>query len=141
MYYIYVDEAWRWPIAWPVYVGVVIIKVKENAMRWWDDIESLPWMSEECYQCYDDSKILSELKREELYEKIVHDEHISYSSWSSKSTEVDKHGIVWWIRTAIARALRKYFDHGERYSHKKFLEWVKKHAHEFILKVYQDYFV
>ena len=135
MYYIYVDEAGRWPIAWPVYVGLVVVKSESNDMRRWDDISSLPWMWAECYSCYDDSKIIPEQKREDLYNRLTADKSILFSSWSSKSTEVDSHGIVRWIRTAIARALRKYFDHGEKYSHSKFIAWVKKHAHEFTLVV------
>lgn len=134
MYYIYIDEAWRWPIAGPVYVGLVIIQVKKNFMRWWNDIDALPWIDDICYNWYDDSKIISELIREELYEKICNDKKITFSSWSSKSTEVDNKWIVRWIRTAIARALRKYFWEWA-YSERKFLQWIKNHASECMIVV------
>lgn len=124
MYYIYVDEAWRWPIAWPVYVGIVVEKAKKNIMRWWDDLDALPWMEKNSYSIYDDSKVIAEDKREALYDGILLDKNISFDSWSAKSTEVDNKGIVRSIRTAIARAMRSFF-HTEKFSQKKFLDRMK----------------
>lgn len=134
MHYIYVDEAGRGPIAWPVYVGIIVVSVKKNMMRWGSDIASLPGMGDGCYECYDDSKIIAESKREELYEKLCTDKKISYSSGSSTSKEIDKNGIVRGIRTAIARALRKYFGEG-RFSMKKFEAWVKINGKNLVIIV------
>ena len=127
MYYIYIDEAGRGPIAWPVYVGIVIVKEKmytqqtmnKKFLKW----KWFPWVKEKCYTCYDDSKVLSEKRREELYEKLLNDKSIHFSSWSSKSTEVDKKWIVRSIRNAIAKSIWKYF-FDERFSAKKFIQFL-----------------
>ncbi len=134
MHYIYVDEAGRWPIAWPVYVGITIVHVKKNVMRWVGDIASLPGIWDECFGWYDDSKIVAEEKREELYERLIKDKRIVYSSGSASSKEIDKYGIVRGIRTSIARALWKHFSEG-RFSLKVFDLWMKKHAKELTIVV------
>lgn len=134
MYYIYVDEAGRGPIAWPVYVGIIVVPVKKNIMRRGGEIDSLPGMGDLCYVSYDDSKIIMEAKREELYEQLILDKNIFYSSGSSTAKEIDAYGIVWGIRTAIARALWRYFAEG-KFSQKSFTLWMKEHAKDFIIVV------
>lgn len=134
MHYIYIDEAWRGPLAWPVYVGIVLVAIAKNKIREWKDIDALPGMDNKAYSIYDDSKIIAETKREELYERLIRDKHIKRSSWSVSAKEIDKHGIVWGIRTSIARALWRYF--GEwTFSLKKFQAWIDHHADKFVFVV------
>lgn len=125
MYYIYVDEAGRWPIAWPVYVGVVIEHIKTNVQitnhkakstkkatqqiknyNWKNATDHLSLFGK--YKWYDDSKVFNEAQREVLYEKICADKTIFFASWSSNSTEVDNKWIVWGIRNSIAKAIYKW---------------------------------
>lgn len=58
MYKIWIDEAWRWPWAWPVVACSLCFNPKK-----------LP--SKEFLQTLNDSKKLSEKKREEIFEKII----------------------------------------------------------------------
>ncbi len=134
MHYIYIDEAGRWPIAGPVYVGIVVVSTKSNALRRSDDLISLPWFSDACFVGYDDSKVIAEAKREELYEKICSDKNISFAFGFSKSTEVDSRGIVRSIRTAIAKALWSHFV-WEPFSIRKFQARIKECASELVLVV------
>lgn len=101
MYYIYVDEAWRWPIAWPVYVGLILEYVPDNKIsRFEKGLFNK-------YKLYRDSKTIREDEREFLYDGIKENKNIIYSSWSSSSTEVDRNGIVRWVRWAVIRWMFK----------------------------------
>lgn len=149
MYYVYVDEAGRWPLAWPIYIGIIVEEVKNKKPKTQSTNGLFPALEPfnhkslyKKYRWYDDSKVLSETIRENLYEKIIHDKNLVYASWSSNSTEIDKHGIVRWTRTSIARAIHKLFikDQGlkikeQRYSEKEFLIRIKKHACEIVLVI------
>ncbi len=87
---IYIDEAGRGPLAWPVYVGLVL------------PLQKLDWT------WFDDSKKLSENKRETLFEQL--------QSWQAQKKlirsygfadvrEIDKLGISWALNLAIKRGL------------------------------------
>lgn len=87
---IYIDEAWRGPLAGPVCVGLL-----------------MPIGSFE-YSDFDDSKKLKESKREIVYDKIQRLEDKSkllYSFWYADNKEIDKFGIVKALNVAMKRWL------------------------------------
>ncbi len=81
-----VDEAGRGPLAGPVYVAAVVLPVGKI-------IEGV-----------NDSKKLSEKRREELYDKIVQ-ESLSYSIASANETEIDEINILNATYLAMKRAV------------------------------------
>lgn len=96
---IYVDEAWRWPLAWPVYTGLFLAIEKFD------------------YSSFQDSKKLSEKKRKEVYNYIQDLEKqwkVLYTSSQADSSEIDKYWISKAINLAISRwifiLLHKYFN-------------------------------
>ncbi len=86
---IYIDEAWRGPIAGPVTVGLVIGSQSTN--RSW----------------YTDSKSLSARQREQLADKIKSDSSIIRATGSASAKEIDRNGIIWALRWATIRGLRE----------------------------------
>lgn len=87
---IYIDEAWRGPLAWPIYIWVVIPLSKINLEE------------------FKDSKLLNETKREILFEKIAELENnwfLVYWFWYSDNTEIDKYWISKAINISICRWL------------------------------------
>lgn len=88
---IYVDEAGRWPLAWPLYCGLILV-LDENF-----DISD-----------YKDSKILKESKREELFEKINQwesDKTYFTAIWTSSNKEIDKYGVSRALSLAVSRGV------------------------------------
>lgn len=88
---IYIDEAGRWPIAGPVWIGIVVL------------LDGKIDLSE-----YDDSKKLTEANRIRLYsdiQKLHNTNQIYISSGHCSAREIDRNGIVWSIRFAIIRSL------------------------------------
>lgn len=93
-YIVYYDEAWRWPIAWPVYVWLSI-KLED-----FNDSE------------FDDSKKITSKNRGKLYLQIQELEKnksiiVWYGSWSEK--EIDNYWIIDSIKRWIIRALNQLF--------------------------------
>lgn len=93
---IYIDEAGRWPLAGPVYVGLVHMIVK-----WW----------------YQDSKVISSQKRDRLYNELQKQTGWSYGRASAKY--IDTYGIVAAIRHAIYQWLRRLLSEQWSYTIKK----------------------
>lgn len=92
----YIDEAWRWPLAWPVYVGVIF------------QTEHKPkWLSKKLLGIAKDSKVLTENKRDELYKKITSDSFFVSSTWSASAMEIDRLGIIKAQQKAICRGIWK----------------------------------
>jgi len=89
MYIAGIDEVGRGPLAGPVSIGVVW--VKEGV----DLKEKFPLLN--------DSKKLSEKRREEIYEKAKLDSDISYVVISNTADVIDTKGIEFAIKDAIAR--------------------------------------
>jgi ribonuclease HII len=85
--YVYIDEAWRGPIAGPVTVGLVI--GSESTDRSW----------------YADSKSLTARQRELLADKIKSDPSIIRATGSASAKEIDRNGIIWALRWAAIRGL------------------------------------
>jgi len=89
---IYIDEAGRWPLAWPLYVGLVLpINIKKDSNL----------LSE-----FKDSKVLCEKKREELYNKILvlsEKWKILFSSWYVSNIIIDK----LWVTKSINYSIRR----------------------------------
>lgn len=86
---IYIDEAGRWPLAGPLYVGLVL-PLKKFSVKG-----------------FKDSKVLSEKKREELYEKILklaEQWKILFASWNVTNTIIDRK----WLTKSINFAIRKW---------------------------------
>lgn len=91
---IYIDEAWRWPLAWPVYTGLVLILDKF-------------WKTQ-----YKSSKDISEKQRDLLFEEIKELEKkwkILYSVWIATNKEIDKYWISKAQNIAISRWLIDLF--------------------------------
>ncbi len=87
---IYADEAWRWPLAGPVVVWL-----------------TLPLEKVEEY-IFDDSKKLTEKKREIIFKKLKifeQENKILHSFWYANNKEVDKLWISKCINIAFKRAL------------------------------------
>jgi len=96
---IYIDEAGRGPLAGPLYVWAVLPRqrfIKKD---------------------YKDSKILSKLQRELLFEKINYTEQknqILYWYWIVSSNEIDINGMTkalqYWVLRATQMVLQKLYD-------------------------------
>lgn len=87
------DEVGRWPLAWPVTVGVVVCLP--------DFFRSLP----DRYAEVTDSKKLSARQREYLAPCIFDHPHILSGIASSPASMIDRSGIVSAIRCAALKAL------------------------------------
>lgn len=88
---IYVDEAGRWPLAWPMFVGLLL---------------SLKQFSDDDLKMFDDSKKLTEKKREILFSEILKKEEKSELLWevvSVTSEEIDLYGMTIAEQIAIVR--------------------------------------
>lgn len=95
-YIVGVDEAGRGPLAGPVAVGVV--KVKEG----YDLLETFPGLN--------DSKKLSEKKREILFAKLQEEikaGNVQAIVCLSSEKIIDEKGIAFAVRSALARGVRK----------------------------------
>ncbi len=88
---IYIDEAGRGPLAWPLYVWAVLSRQKFTK------------------KYYKDSKILSEKQREELFEKIQileQKNQIIYGYWIVSSREIDNYGMTQALHVGVLRAVQ-----------------------------------
>lgn len=89
---IYIDEAWRWPLAWPVYCGLILLLGNIDKSE------------------YKDSKKLTEKNRNLLYDRILSLENkwlLICTNWSSSELEIDKYWISKAINISICRWLYK----------------------------------
>jgi len=93
MYVAGIDEVGRGPLAGPVSIGIVWTKKGLDL--------------KERYPTLNDSKKLSEKKREEIYELAKKDNDISYVVVSNAAKVIDEKGIEFAIRDAIARGCKK----------------------------------
>ncbi len=133
MYYVYIDEAWRWPLAWPVYVWLIIEKTK-NTTTVRNVIDNFPANNLSLYTWYKDSKVLSESQRNVLYSQIVAQKEIQFSSAKISASEIDKKWIIWCLRNAILRALHAYFVWG-KYTLLSLRARLEKNSHALTLVV------
>ncbi len=88
---IYIDEAGRGPLAWPLYVGAVLPRQRFIKKH------------------YKDSKILSERQREELFAKIQSLEQknqIVFWYWIVSSWEIDLHGMTQALHFGVLRSVQ-----------------------------------
>lgn len=93
-YRIYIDEAWRWPLAWPVTVWLI-----------------LPLWNFPVWE-FVDSKSISEKKRVDLYKSIKQLENESlcvHASWRASNNEIDELGIIHAQQLATYRWLYSLF--------------------------------
>ena len=111
---IYIDEAGRGPLAWPLYVGAVSPRKKFIKKH------------------YKDSKILSERQRENLFNKIQlleQKNQILYGYWIVSSSEIDDFGMTKAMHVGIIRSvqiiLQKIYERYVRILCEKFLKFVE----------------
>lgn len=86
---LYIDEAGRWPLAWPMQIGIVLPLKK---------FDKAP---------FKDSKKLSEKQREALFpkiEKLQSDGKILFAIWTVTNTEIDK----LWMTKALNLAIKRW---------------------------------
>lgn len=101
---IYIDEAGRWPLAGPLYVGAILPLVKKSDFKFF-------W--------FKDSKQCNEKKREVLFDILMDlqkKNKILIWIWSVSAKEIDK----WWMtksmNQAIKRAISWLVKNGKKYS-------------------------
>lgn len=109
----YIDEAGRWPLAWPMHIGIVLPLKKFDKT------------------CFKDSKQLSEKQREQLFEKIEKlqkDRKVRCAIWSVSNTEIDKLGMTKALNLAIKRWISEIlFSPNKKWITKKEIEkWEKE---------------
>ena len=87
---IFFDEAWRWPLAWPVVVWwIVQLDVFDTSIL-------------------GDSKKFTEKKRTEIFNEIKNfeiNEKLIFWFWFASNKEIDQLWIVWWINLATKRTI------------------------------------
>ena len=110
---LYIDEAWRWPLAWPMHVGIILPLKK---------FDKKPFM---------DSKKLSEKQREILFtkiEKLQQDWKVLFSMGSVSNTEIDKLGMTKALNLAIKRGLYQilFWANKKSISKKEIEKWQKE---------------
>ena len=110
---LYIDEAGRWPLAWPMHIGIVLPLKKFNK------------------SCFEDSKKLSEKQREQLFlkiEKLQQDWKVLFAIGSVTNTEIDKLGMTKALNLAIKRWLSEIlFSTNKKWISKKEIEkWQKE---------------
>ena len=91
---IYMDEAWRWPLYWPLHIWLVSNIIAEKQLK--------------KHKLFKDSKALSPKKREEAFNEILElseNNNIIYEIWTISSEFIDTYWITRAINTAISKAL------------------------------------
>ena len=91
---IYMDEAWRWPLYWPLHIWLVSNKISEKQLK--------------KHELFKDSKQLTPKKREKAFEEILEladKSDIIYEIWTISSEFIDTYWITRAINTAISKAL------------------------------------
>lgn len=106
---IYIDEAWRGPLAWPVYVGAVYERDPDRVAS--------------DFSGYGDSKQLTEKQRDLSYQKILSDSNFVVATSSSSASVIDRYGIIIAQQKAICKALWKIVLEIKGYA-----MWTKGHA-------------
>lgn len=108
-YTIYVDEAGRWPLAGPVYVGLVTLCGKHT------------------YKGYKDSKKCTPKLREILYQKIKKEAYGWGYTAKSSAKYIDRYGISKAIQRAIETGLHTILS--------KYNTWKKLSLRQYIEKI------
>ena len=91
---IYMDEAGRWPLYWPLRIWLVSNKISEKQLK--------------KHELFKDSKQLTPKKREKAFEEILEladKSDIIYEIWTISSEFIDTYWITRAINTAISKAL------------------------------------
>ena len=95
---IYFDEAWRWPLAGPLFIGLVC---------------PLKKLSKKELEVFCDSKKISEIKREELFleiEKLQKKWKIIFTPSRVTAAEIDKYWVSNSLHCSILRWMLKIFN-------------------------------
>lgn len=91
---LYIDEAGRWPLAWPMHIGII------TPLKKFDKTSFM------------DSKKLSKKQRENLFikiEKLKQKWKINFAIWNVNNLEIDKLGMTKALNLAIRRWLSEIF--------------------------------
>lgn len=94
---VYYDEAWRWPLAGPVYIGLIC---------------SLSKLTEKTLEPFCDSKKISEERRNQhfdLIKSLENDRKIIAKSARMSAAEIDKYWMTISLHCAILRGLIQVF--------------------------------
>ena len=93
---IYMDEAGRWPLYWPLHIWLVSSKIPDKQLK--------------KHELFQDSKALTPKKREVAFDEILElekNDNIYCEIWTISSEFIDTYGITRAINTAISKALYK----------------------------------
>ena len=88
------DEAWRWPLYWPLHIWLVANIISEKQLK--------------KHELFKDSKQLTPQKREKAFDEILqlaNNNDIFYEIWTISSEFIDTYWITRAINTAILKAL------------------------------------
>ena len=91
---IYMDEAGRWPLYWPLHIWLVSSKIPDKQLK--------------KHELFQDSKTLTPKKREVAFDEILElekNDNIYCEIWTISSEFIDTYGITRAINTAISKAL------------------------------------
>ena len=91
---IYMDEAGRWPLYWPLHIWLVSSKISDKQLK--------------KHQLFKDSKALTPKKREVAFNEILElekNDKIYCEIWTISSEFIDTYWITRAINTAISKAL------------------------------------
>jgi ribonuclease HII len=108
-YIVGIDEAGRGPLAGPVSISAVIMKI-EDYSKIKSQIRSFKWLIENKFPALKDSKKLSETQREQWFEQINEwkkSNMLDFANTMVCPQIIDKDGISVVIRQAVARLLKK----------------------------------
>lgn len=110
---LFIDEAGRWPLAWPMHVGIILPLKKFDKNK------------------FKDSKKLSEKQREELFshiEKLQSGWKILFTIASVSNTEIDKLGMTKALNLAIKRGIYQilFWTNKKGVSKKEVEKWQKE---------------
>lgn len=101
----YIDEAGRWPLAGPVWVGIV-----SQAKSIWSNKPAQNIAQEKQLAPFRDSKQCSPAQRDEMYDALndmTGNGSIVYASGHASAAYIDRHGIVAALRHSITQAVEK----------------------------------
>ena len=88
------DEAWRWPLYWPLHIWLVANIISEKQLK--------------KHELFKDSKQLTPQKRGKAFDEILqlaNNNDILYEIWTISSEFIDTYWITRAINTAILKAL------------------------------------
>jgi len=126
---IFIDEAWRGPLAGPVYVWLCCYTSNDyERPKYWDDIR--------------DSKKLSEKRRENLYKKIKSDETFVTKTWKASAKTIENKWIIYALKRSIISGLWQIaFPKGSRYGINCLRIWLVENDAQLVIDGNKDFWL